>query len=559
MSDIKGIAKLLEGAPSRSVSSDGKNSSPEGPILLDPDSDVLSLKPSVSPNGRLSRQFMQSSAPFVSGWPPRPPSRNLHSSASPNGGDVLSDKDFPSSGSLNGENNGGETDPLPVKTSLQTSNHLSEDSFAPGFVPPVPPIILGSSREDRGENPENQLVEGGKKKVNFKERSDSPAPVAPVGFPSHGENETAGGTIVPQSPVPLEPTPQPGPKPAKSRSNPQKTVNPEPTPPKVQTDSLPAKPRKVSHPSDPDRPNSKKPQEAALLERGAILLPKGTMQIEPSFDWTHFSANRVAIGGFTLFEALVIGTIRVDSLDRDIMTGTVSARYGILDRLQAEVRVPYIYRREREILAVGSGSERGRSINGNNIGDIEGSISWQALLGNGAWPAAILKIRGKSRTGKDSFEIETEAVGAGSEIRLKEPPTGSGFYSIAPGFTLVWKADPVVLFFGTNYVYNFERRIREGLRIDPGNTIEAFVGLNVALNERISINMAFLNSLTRASKNNGSKVRGTNATDSRISLGTSIGLASNLSLLISAAIGLTEESPDFQLSFSLPFTFRLFH
>ncbi len=564
MSDIKGIAKLLESAPSRSVSSDGKTPSPQGPILLDPESDLSSLAPSASPNGRTGQQFMQLSAPFVSGWPPRPPARNVDSSARRGSGVLLSDKDLTPPGSANQERSGQENSPVPAKISPQAPLHLSVNSSPRGFVAPVPPSAVSYSSEDPAKAPSQPAPAKGKKKVNFKGRFDSPTPVAPAGFPALAENAPGNGTIVPQGPIPLAPRSEPEPEPAKPSPEPQKKVQPAPVSKPAQTSSeprpeepLPA-PRKVSHSSDSDRPKSEKPQEAALVEQGAILLPQGTMQIEPTFEWTHFSDNRVAIGGFTLFEALVIGTVRVDSLDRDILSASVSARYGLFDRLQAEIRVPYIYRRDREILAVGSGSERGRTISGSDIGDIEGSVSWQAFLGDGAWPAVILKVRGKSRTGKDSFEIETESVGAGSEIRLKEPPTGSGFYSVTPGFTLVWKTDPVVLFMGSNYSYNFERKIRDGLDIDPGDTIEAFAGLNVALNERISINMAFINSFTRSSRNNGSKVRGTDATDSRISLGTSIGLSSNLSLLISAAIGLTEESPDLQFTFSLPFTFSLF-
>ena len=65
-------------------------------------------------------------------------------------------------------------------------------------------------------------------------------------------------------------------------------------------------------PQEPERPKPRKPQEQLLLERGAILLRRGTLQVEPSVDYTHFSSDRVAISGLTVFEAIIIGLIRVD-------------------------------------------------------------------------------------------------------------------------------------------------------------------------------------------------------------------------------------------------------
>ncbi|MGH7426336.1 MAG: hypothetical protein ACREJP_09235, partial [Candidatus Methylomirabilales bacterium] len=132
-------------------------------------------------------------------------------------------------------------------------------------------------------------------------------------------------------------------------------------------------------PLEPERPRSEKPAEALLLEAGAILLPEGILQVEPSFEYSHWSTNDIAIAGFTVFEAIVIGTIRVDELNRDILTGALTLRYGILDRLQVDVRVPVLYRQDSEVLGVGTIQERERTIDNFNIGDLEASVSYQAL------------------------------------------------------------------------------------------------------------------------------------------------------------------------------------
>ena len=46
--------------------------------------------------------------------------------------------------------------------------------------------------------------------------------------------------------------------------------------------------------------------------------------------------------------------------------------------------------------------------------------------------------------------------------------------------------------------------------------------------------------------------------DARVILGTSVGLGQRISLLVSAAVGLTDQSPDFQFTVSLPMTFDWF-
>jgi hypothetical protein len=312
-------------------------------------------------------------------------------------------------------------------------------------------------------------------------------------------------------------------------------------------------------PLEPERPRAEKPLESLLLEAGAVLLRRGTLQVEPSIDYTHFSTDRVAISGFTIFEAIVIGTIRVDKIDRDIVTAALTTRYGLLDRLQLEAKIPFLYRRDRETLGVETPRVDERTIEAVGLGDVEASVLWQALLGRDAVPGVVLKILGRFPTGTDPFEIETEAIGPGGERRLKEPPTGSGFYSIVPGFTLVWRTDPIVFFGGANYWFNPERDVGADFgRIDPGDAVQFFAGLNFAVSERVAVNASFVDQITGSTTQEGRTVRGTSFNDGRVILGASVALSPETTILATVAIGLTEASPDFGFTLSLPITLRLF-
>lgn len=319
---------------------------------------------------------------------------------------------------------------------------------------------------------------------------------------------------------------------------------PEPPPPEPPT------------PLEPERPKPERPAEALLLEAGAILLPQGILQVEPSIEYSHWSSNDIAISGFTVFEAIVIGTIRVDELNRDIVTGALTLRYGILDRLQADVRVPALWRQDNEVLAVGTVDERERTTDNFNIGDLEASVSYQALNEQGWIPALIARVKARFPTGENPFEIPTETVNGG--LRLTEPPTGSGFYGVGPGVTLVWTSDPVVFYVGGTYLFNLERNFTGFGDINPGNSLEWLAGMNVALSERVALNVTFVDQINWSTDQNGVEVAGTSFNDGRLVLGASVGLSPSVTLLVGAGIGLTDDSPDFTFTVAVPITFKLF-
>ena len=354
----------------------------------------------------------------------------------------------------------------------------------------------------------------------------------------------------PQPPTPLPPTPQ----------------LPEPAPPEPQPLPEPAEPQAIPSP-EPERPKSEAPQDQLLLEAGALLLRRGILQLEPSLEYSYFSNNRVAISGLSIFDAIVIGTIRVDRLDRDFLTAALTARYGLLNRLQVQFKLPYVYRSDTEVLGVGTSDERENTVEGNGLGDIETAVSWQPFIGRRGWPGVILRLRARFPTGKDPFEVGTQLVEIPSptpegmprqERRLSELPTGSGFYGLEPNVTLVWRSDPVVLFVGGGYTWNIERNVGQFGRIDPGDIVELLAGLNLALNERVSLNASFVDQISTSTTQGGVKRPGTSFSDARLILGASFSLSSNISLLIAAAAGLTEQSPDFQINLNVPISFKLF-
>jgi hypothetical protein len=331
------------------------------------------------------------------------------------------------------------------------------------------------------------------------------------------------------------------------------------TPPPAGTQPAPGAPQPVAPgaTAEEDRPQSEKPPEQLLVERGGVLLPAGVLQLEPSIEYDYYSNNNVAINGFTIFDAIIIGNVRVDSLNRNIVTAAATARYGLIDRVQIEARVPYLYRKDSTTFGIGTNTQQDFQSEGTGLGDVQGTVSYQPIIGDGSLiPDVILRATARFPTGKSAFDIGTKDIGNNRTV-LKEPPTGSGFYGVGAGFTLVWRVDPVVFVGGFSFTGNLSEDEGAAGNIDPGDTYEWFGGINIALSELVSMNLSFDDQLISSTTQNGNKVPNSDLNDARLILGTSVGVAPGTTLTFNAAAGLTNDSPDFAFTISLPITFGL--
>ena len=301
--------------------------------------------------------------------------------------------------------------------------------------------------------------------------------------------------------------------------------------------------------------------ESILKKSPGVLLPSGRGVIEPSFSHTHFSRNAISISGFTIFEALVIGRIEVKEIRRDILTGKLNVRFGLHDRLQWDFDIPYQYRRDREInpegASTGGGEERVRIVDGASIGDLQTGLVLHVGRGFG-WDF-MLNTKAKTRTGKDPYHLATELIGDPNQGQVEvtsEVPTGTGHYGFSFGITAVKATDPVVFFTSINYFINLKRDLGGNFGIiNPGDSVEYSLGLALALTEKASINFSLQNIFTLQTKQNGVKIRESEANSSSFLVGTSFRLNKRYSLSINVGIGLTDDSPDYQIHFGLPVSF----
>ena len=318
-------------------------------------------------------------------------------------------------------------------------------------------------------------------------------------------------------------------------------------------------------------PNAETRTIAQLFEQPGVLTPRGKTVFEPSLQYGYSSNNRVALVGYTVIPALLIGLVDVREVKRHTFTAALTGRFGLTNWFEVEARLPYVYRSDSAIsreIFTGTASESAFDTSGKGMGDVEVTGRYQLNEGSATRPYLIGSLRFKSRTGKDPFEVVTDCVtrcaantsGTGLPIDL---PTGSGFYSLQPGLTWLFPSDPAVFFGSFSYTHNFKRtdisrRVLNGDTefigtVEPGPILGMNFGMGLALNDKSSFSIGFdLNSVGRT-RQNGVTVPGSVRTNlATMLLGYAYRYNDKTSLSVSVGAGLTRDTPDLTLTVRMP-------
>lgn len=323
-------------------------------------------------------------------------------------------------------------------------------------------------------------------------------------------------------------------------------------------------------PPEPEAPL----QVAQIFEQPGILTQPGHYVLEPSVQYGYSSSNRVALVGYTVIPALLIGLVDVREVKRNTLTMALTGRFGLTRRLEGEVRIPYVARRDdaisREIFT-GSASERTFSNRGNAIGDVELALRYQLNEPQANRPYLIGGLRFKTRTGKDPFDVVTDCVtrcignttGTGLPIEL---PTGSGFNSLQTSLTWLMPSDPAVFFGSISYTHNFgrsgvSRTVLNGEKeyigsVKPGDVLGMNFGMGLALNDRSSFSMGVeLNTVGRTKQNGTPVANAVRLQLASLLLGYSYRYSPRTTINVSVGAGLTRDTPDLTLSVRVPMSF----
>ena len=320
--------------------------------------------------------------------------------------------------------------------------------------------------------------------------------------------------------------------------------------------------------------NSRPPEVAQIFDQPGVLTPRGSFTLEPSLQYGYSANDRVALVGYTIIPALLIGLIDVRQVKTTTAIATVTARYGVSNRWELEAKLPYVYVNgdtvSREIFT-GAAQDKVFNARGNGLGDAEFTARYQINQGGPDKPFYIGWLRYKSRTGRDLFDVTTDCVtrcignttGTGLPLEL---PTGSGFEAIQPGITWLFPSDPVVFFGSFSYLHNFKRKNvsrtlingeREHLGdIEAGDILGFNLGMGLSLNEKAAISIGYDQSVIGKTKQNGEYVAGgVRITLGTLLLGGTYRLNQRTSLNFALGVGVTRDTPDVTFTVRVPITF----
>jgi hypothetical protein len=298
----------------------------------------------------------------------------------------------------------------------------------------------------------------------------------------------------------------------------------------------------------------------AVPEGQGVLTPAGRLVIDPSFDYTSSSTNRLVFRGIELVPGIQIGLIEASDADRDTIVTTMGLRYGITNRLEAEVRVPALYRWDRIEVAQqrDQGIVRTIKLKERDIGDVEFALRYQLNRPKQRQtPIWVANLRVKSDTGKSPFEVGYDDFGVATGLA-----TGSGFWAVQPSVNFLLPSDPAVIFGSLGYLWHIPRDVDREVggaligRVDPGDAISGNLGFGFALNPRFSFSLGYRHSYIFPSTTEigASTERSNRAQVGSFTFGMSYRLTPRQSVNIAVEMGATADAPDLGLTLRFPFS-----
>ncbi|MED5620505.1 transporter [Ideonella sp. BN130291] len=235
-------------------------------------------------------------------------------------------------------------------------------------------------------------------------------------------------------------------------------------------------------------------------------------------------------------------------------TNTVSADYGVMNNLTANVTVPFVSRYSQ------SESFSGLS---NAFGDISLGARFQPFALSRDIPALTTTATLRLPTGRSPFKtIDGQGLG-----------TGSGYTSLSLGLNASKIVDPVALFGSFNVTLGAPAKhlsqVRNGLtltEVKPGPAFGFGVGFAYALSYNISTSMSFQEMVSGRSTltlvdngvggtGNTTHRKTTTQTASTLNLGLGVRVSPQTTANFNVGIGLTSDTPDFSFGVNVPLHF----
>lgn len=270
--------------------------------------------------------------------------------------------------------------------------------------------------------------------------------------------------------------------------------------------------------------------ERTLVVTGALLLPLGKAEIQPSFA---FSRSERSAPTFFLADGGRQFVAQQD-IRRNTFNGDLFLRFGLPFDSQLELGVPYRYIEQDVVTQVDFSAANERSDSALGFGDFRLGLA-KGLLSEGRWwPNLIGRVTWDSDTG-----------GTENGIRL-----GSGFHQLRGSLTATKRQDPLVFFGSASYGTTFEKN-NLALGDDISFSLGTLLAASPETSLRFVLNQTFINEL----EFNNRSIGGSDRVIGTLNFGASSIIGPGKFLDFTAGFGLTDDAPDYSVGISLAVRF----
>jgi hypothetical protein len=286
-------------------------------------------------------------------------------------------------------------------------------------------------------------------------------------------------------------------------------------------------------------------------DRQYSLLKAGRVTTNYNLNYSYIGQESIDVG---LDTSGAIDLFKIENTRSHTITNTLSVDYGLLDNVTLSGAFPFVskFTQSNEFGGIA-----------NSIGDLNFGARYQPFVQTPAGPTFTFTGNVGLPTGRSPFTTQ-----AGANLS-----TGSGYATGTLGVNASQVLDPVALFASFNLtaspgVTHLHQEHVDGTEltaVKPGKTIGWGAGFTYALSYNVSTSVSFQESVTTASKISYLKAdktptsrQTTQQTAALLNFGIGIRLSPKTTVNLSAGIGLTTDSPDFNLSLDVPLNFSLF-
>lgn len=277
-------------------------------------------------------------------------------------------------------------------------------------------------------------------------------------------------------------------------------------------------------------------------EKTYSLTKKGTFSMNYDLSYSFFRDSRIDIA--LSEDSSTISRLRIEEDAQHSFVNTIDVSYGLRNNLTLSGSLPLVYKLD----TLGNKQTMG-------LGDISVGLRWQPIPLKRGLPTTTLFTTLSTATGDSPYEINA----------TNDLSTGKGYYSVSTGISMSKVTDPLVIYGSTSFSFsnkvsglNQARGNRAITSVSPGNSLGLSVGFAYSLNYDVSMSASYSQSISANSRygfSDGTFVEPATQVSSSLNYTLSLRTSPKRIVNISVGYGLTEDTPDVTLGFSMPLEF----